>query len=106
MKIPCKASLQENVQLSNYVAEKKWRNSVFRGNSSGLFLHGPPLNSWLKATNSPHANAGNCNSTRPTIVTYVADTGQRYTLVSHALLGRNKEHGFSMLHGVRTDHKT
>ena len=31
------------MEWANYVAEKKWRNSVFRGNSSGRFLHGPPL---------------------------------------------------------------
>ena len=35
-----KGSMNEN---HTYVAEKKWRNSVFRGNSSGRFLHGPPL---------------------------------------------------------------
>ena len=28
---------------TTYVAEKKWRNSVFRENLSGRFLHGPPL---------------------------------------------------------------
>ena len=32
------------MEWTNYVAEKIWRNSVFRGNSSGRFLHGPPLN--------------------------------------------------------------
>ena len=31
------------MEWANYVAEKKGRNSVFRGNSSGRFLHGPPL---------------------------------------------------------------
>ena len=38
-------------------------------------------------------------------VTYSANTGQRYTLVSHAHERCNKQHGFSMLHGVRMDHK-
>ena len=32
------------MEWANYVAEKKWRNSVSHGNSSGRFLHGPPLN--------------------------------------------------------------
>ena len=32
------------MKWTNYVAEKKWRNSVFCGNSSGRFLHGLPLN--------------------------------------------------------------
>ena len=35
------------MEWANYVAEKKWRNSVYRGNSSGRFLHGPPLNNEL-----------------------------------------------------------
>ena len=38
-------------------------------------------------------------------VTYSADTGQRYTFVSHAHERCNKQHGFSILHGVRMDHK-
>ena len=33
------------MEWTTYVAEKKWRNSVFLGNSSGRFLHGPPLKS-------------------------------------------------------------
>ena len=36
------------MEWANYVAEKKWRNSVFRGNSSGRFLHGPLLNTCLR----------------------------------------------------------
>ena len=31
------------MEWANYVAEKKWRNSVSHGNSSGRFLDGPPL---------------------------------------------------------------
>ena len=33
-------------------------------------------------------------------VTYSADTGQRYTLVSYALERCNKQHGFSMLQTI------
>ena len=53
---------------------------------------------------SPSGEAKSVKST-PNHVTYSADTGQRYTLVSHALERCNKQHGFSMLHGVRMDHK-
>ena len=31
------------MEWASYVAEKKWRNSVSHRNSSGRFLHGPPL---------------------------------------------------------------
>ena len=31
------------MEWASYVAEKKWRNSVSHRNSSGPFLHGPPL---------------------------------------------------------------
>ena len=32
------------MEWASYVAEKIWRNSLSHGNSSGRFLHGPPLN--------------------------------------------------------------
>ena len=31
------------MEWASYVAEKKLRNAVSHGNSSGRFLHGPPL---------------------------------------------------------------
>lgn len=33
---------------------------------------------------------------------YAADTGQRFIFVSYSHKVRNKQHGFSMLHGVRS----
>ena len=69
---------QSNIQIQfsfmewgNFVTEKKWRNSVFRGNWSGWFLHRPPLNilnifSQRKWTYQPFiAPVDNINITSP-----------------------------------------